>query len=549
MERQAILDQEFATLQRAQQELQQNHVQVEERQQQQQQHQSKLVAWRTKLEQRQEQLDAKAKDMMQMERNWRKRTADLKQLEQEVHDREIKLEQEQRSYQAQTILMEQTLEELRKNRQDEEERWKKAQEQVTDLNEQAQRIKNDSRAVKEALKTKLAESHKELSDLDEQIRSKQDELDMLESRLEEFIQEDEANRKLADEQAAENLEALHALQTKMDEIRNEMLIDEEAIVEQRREHEQLLQQMQKDTTEWEYQHEKRMEREKEEIRFLEEESQKQMDAQVHRAKEEIQALGDLVSAQKAAFETSYCEKMGHLEGLESAIRQLTANYSRDKEQLEKDVAENEDKQQKLDKLLARLEASEVQYKSREKELEVEIGRLNEGFKSEVRELQEKHNMDIAACTSRYDSLKHERDELEQEKLRLASKLQELDVETSEEFESLRLDKISLQKDLEQTMSQNSSLLHQLNALQAEVQGQHMHDAEEREKIQAMMSRLEVNGAAVAEKQRQLEEKEQILQEAGADLEHRLMELITLVRINRPCLACDWQVKFSHILTS
>ena len=165
---------------------------------------------------------------------------------------------------------------------------------------------------------------------------------------------------------------------------------------------------------------------------------------------------------------------------------------------------------------------------REKELESEIGRLKAGYTSEVQELHEKHQLEITECTTSYNRMKHERDALEQEKARLALKLQELDELTSEELESLRLEKNSLQKDLEQTVSENSNMLHQLNALQTEIQVQHMHDSEEREKIQSMMVRLEENGNAVAEKQRQLEEKEQLLKEAGTDLENRLMELITLV---------------------
>jgi chromosome segregation ATPase len=242
----------------------------------------------------------------------------------------------------------------------------------------------------------------------------------------------------------------------------------------------------------------------------------------------MQALGDVLSAQKTAFETNYKDKMGHLEGLESAIRKLTATYTRDKAQLDKDIAENKEKQHKLDKLLLRLEASEVQSMAREKELESEMGRLTAGYTSEVQELHEKHKREIADCTTSFNVMKDERDVLEQEKSRLALKLQELEEQTSEELESLRLERTSLQKDLEQTVSQNSSLMHQLNALQTDLQVQHLQDSEQREKIQSMMVRLEANGNAVAEKQRQLEEKEELLKEAGTDLEHRLVELITLV---------------------
>jgi Flp pilus assembly secretin CpaC len=179
---------------------------------------------------------------------------------------------------------------------------------VEELNEQAQRINTNSRAVKEALKTKLAESHKELSDLDKKIHSRQQDLDVLVSRLEDVMRDDEANGKLADEQAAENLLELHALQAKMDDIRKEMLIDEEAIVEQRQEHEQLLKQMEKVTADWKFEHEKRIEREKKEISLLREESQQQIDLQVERAKVEFQALGDSLAAQKSLANQNVVEQ-------------------------------------------------------------------------------------------------------------------------------------------------------------------------------------------------------------------------------------------------
>jgi len=47
-------------------------------------------------------------------------------------------------------------------------------------------------------------------------------------------------------------------------------------------------------------------------------------------------------------------------------------------------------------------------------------------------------------------------------------------------------------------------------------------------MQELISRLEANGIAVAEKQEQVEERESIVREAGEDIQTRLEELIKLV---------------------
>jgi hypothetical protein len=96
-------------------------------------------------------------------------------------------------------------------------------------------------------------------------------------------------------------------------------------------------QMKKDTADWKlFEHEKRIEREKkEETAMLRDESQQQINRHVKQAKVDFQALGDSLAAQKTAFEASFIWKMRHFEPLESNLRKLTANYAKDKLQLEK----------------------------------------------------------------------------------------------------------------------------------------------------------------------------------------------------------------------
>jgi predicted nucleic acid-binding Zn-ribbon protein len=70
---------------------------------------------------------------------------------------------------------------------------------------------------------------------------------------------------------------------------------------------------------------------------------------------------------------------------------------------------------------------------------------------------------------------------------------------------------------------------QLIELKQEVQERQAQDDTERDKMQDLMSRLEANGISVAEKQKEIEERETIIREAGNDVQVRLEELITLVR--------------------
>ena len=109
-------------------------------------------------------------------------------------------------------------------------------------------------------------------------------------------------------------------------------------------------QMKKDMADWNFGHEKRIEREKKETALLQEESQQQINRQVEQAKVEFQALGDNLAAQKTAFEASFTWKMRDFEPLESNLRKLKANYAKDKLQLEKDRSESEEKRLKLDQL-------------------------------------------------------------------------------------------------------------------------------------------------------------------------------------------------------
>ncbi|WP_222103371.1 hypothetical protein, partial [Salmonella enterica] len=58
-------------------------------------------------------------------------------------------------------------------------------------------------------------------------------------------------------------------------------------------------------------------------------------------------------------------------------------------------------------------------------------------------------------------------------------------------------KLSLQKEMEQTAIQKSSILDHLNVMKEELEVQHNLESEECQKIRAMMVRLERNGKAVA----------------------------------------------------
>ena len=163
-----------------------------------------------------------------------------------------------------------------------------------------------------------------------------------------------------------------------------------------------------------------------------------------------------------------------------------------------------------------------------KEANDRLSKQTKTYETAVRELYEKHEEEFADLTSRLNSVEHERDLLIQKQSSLESQLKDHQVQSLEDIDSLKLEKLSLEKELEQAVVENSNLMTQFSELRKGIEAQQSQEAEERAKIQSLMERLEANGAVVAEKQKNVEEKERVLNEAGADLEQRLRELLQLV---------------------
>jgi hypothetical protein len=109
-------------------------------------------------------------------------------------------------------------------------------------------------------------------------------------------------------------------------------------------------------------------------------------------------------------------------------------------------------------------------------------------------------------------------------------------DSSNELETLRAANANSEEELTNALTGWHEVQEQLIVLKQEVQERRAQDGTERENMQDLMSRLEANGTAVAQKQKEIEERENIIREAGNDVQARLEELIKLVR--RSQLAAD-----------
>jgi chromosome segregation ATPase len=264
---------------------------------------------------------------------------------------------------------------MQEQRQEEEEKLIIASRNLDEMTRQYNRLKTDSKAVKDALKAKLTTGHAELSKVAMQVEEKRQELQAAEQELTEFHNEQEEARILGDEQLKQQQLGLRKLEEKMEKIQNDMLIDEQAIVEQRKEYAELKEQIEKDEEAWQASQRQRHADEDQRYKAHRAEHQRQLEEQTKKAKEELMALSSFMTSQSDAIKTQYTKKLNDMDRMQDNLEALVEKYQLDRQQLDKDIEEYATKKQHLDQLVKRLEASEAQYKDRQEALDWEVARL------------------------------------------------------------------------------------------------------------------------------------------------------------------------------
>ena len=165
----------------------------------------------------------------------------------------------------------------------------------------------------------------------------------------------------------------------------------------------------------------------------------------------------------------------------------------------------------------------------------------------LEQIRSQHRKEVAELTSEMGNCKSEKLLIERELKQMQNEYGQLQDRSTKDLQSLKATKESLENELNRTVEESDHIQQQLDELQKDYVQQKSNDTVEREKMQSLMDRLEANGAAVAQKQADLDERERVLKETGNDIEMRLNELIKLVRVNSYCwlwcmeLYLDWNV--------
>jgi len=329
----------------------------------------------------------------------------------------------------------------------------------------------------------------------------------------------------------------------MKDIQQEMLVDEEAIVEQRREHKEIRQEIEQDENNWTVKKRKWQKDWKNQELQQKEILKESMRDQIIKAKQELSTLGNYLTSQKETLQEIYEARVQEMDQMGGNLILLKEKYTKEKKELEEEKQDILNKRQHLDALVGRLDRSEQQYKDRQDELEWEVARLNSLIQTEqesfetsnqqqviqhakvTNELREAHGEEIQNMAGQVGCLEGERKNLERERNSFITKLDELTKNSTKKIEALRKMKESLEAQLARVLEQARTSDQTLANLKHEQDAQNDEDTAGRKKMQLLMKRLEDNGAVVAEKQKDADDRELLVKDAITDLESRLKDLI------------------------
>jgi chromosome segregation ATPase len=235
-----------------------------------------------------------------------------------------------------------------------------------------------------------------------------------------------------------------------------------------------------------------------------------------------------------------------MDRMQDNLEALVEKYQLDRQQLDKDIEEYATKKQHLDQLVKRLEASEAQYKDRQEALEWEVARLESQHKADGKtheallhskveehqqrtdELRNQHQQVVQTMSQKIAVLESDKTRLEEDCVALQANFEKMQEDYSNEIENLQSAKANLEEELTNALTTTHEVQEEMIQLRQDAEQRQASQTAERTKMQGMLSRLDANEKAVSQKQKEVEEREAVVQEAGADVQARLEELIKLV---------------------
>merc|ERR1711865_735319 len=401
----------------------------------------------------------------------------------------------------------------------------------------------DTNQIKGLLKTKMTTTNAEWTNLTSKVEDSKRKLATIEDEVRNAQQVHDEQARIFHEENTTQVQQFHKLQEQMKDIQQEMLIDEEAIVEQRREYDELLRDIEHDKKDWIEQKQQRIKNWEMEESQQQEMLEKSLRDQVTKAKQELSTLETFLTSQKETLQKEYEARVYQMDQMGKNMNLLKHQFTKEKMEFEEEKHTMASKRKHLDALVGRLDRSEQQYKERQEESEWEVARLNSLLRTEqesfqkfqqqqseqhataINKLRETHNENIQKLASQVGSLEAERKNLDRESNSFKEKFEELKKDSTDKIESIKKVKESIEGQLARSLEKIRTYEQVMENLQHEQNEQNDKDTTERKKMQILMKRLEENGAAVAAKQKEVDDRERLVKDAMNDLERRSNNMI------------------------
>ena len=452
-----------------------------------------LTEWENRLLKEQDAIETKKLGLSQQVAATTKRIKELQHMIALLKQENNMLEQQQQALQAQHALGEQTISDIIKRRKEEEAKVDLILKNLDEMTIQSKKVRDDSKIVKDALKSKITNCHVEYQELASHLSKSKKELHTIQNRISKYRQEEQGYCVEIESRVQQEVQDIKLLRETMDRLRTDMLLDEEALVEQSQERDELQQQINLRRQKLaKLQHECKQQQQEQ---FNEhcKEWNATLQIQTSKAKDELVSLNQFVMNQLESIMVEHETRVMQLDSTENKLSKAIESYHSEKEQLNHDIVEYSKKNSKIELMMKQLDYSEQQYLANQQSLE-----------NEIQELQ--------------STLRNERQQYHNDKQKLQQRIASHEMEAKEakqKYHQIQNNYEKLQVTLDEYM---------------------FKDSEEKVQLQNMIGQLEQNSHTLKQKQQSISHHDKLLRKARSSLEFRFNELLRKVRqrVNSCC---------------
>ena len=497
--------------------------------------QAQLEGWEENLHSRQLELDTEAQRIAKEEAVLAQKVNDLARIESALVQKDEELEQRSHSYDAKLLLAEQALDELRMNRQAEEQRLEVATNNLEETERQSRKIRIDAKTVKDALKSKMMRAHEEFERIQIKLTAKKSELEGVKSRLTLFAVEDSRNRAVAIDEAAKVQAQLKTLESELEQLKLEKSLMTAQLNDQKFEYDTIIRSISDEKTMW-MQEQKQSEMKNEErSRMNYRENETKIEALTQKAKDELVKLQDGVSKQEVEVTNELNRRFEQLDRMRSDLDKTTKSLFLREGRIREAEEECNKQHNRLDRMLSQLDYSTENEKVRREEKSWELERLQSLSATErhvhetalreltashefsIEQLREEHREALMLLANKIDTSESARSKLEMDYTKIVGSLEI----RQEEYASLKDEKVCLSNQLATAISRLDTVESEVVILRKSRDDATNAERMAREKVLALMERLEDNGSVIQIEQQAIKKQELLLEEQKLQIQGQL----------------------------